>query len=100
MIDLQAELEKRLRALYALALDFLSEEEARTLFCSVTKRRRGQRGPGRKPSAAPNREAERKRRARNPPLHFRIERELTREDIERIDQLYLGRMDAIISDKK
>jgi hypothetical protein len=38
MIDLQAELKQRIQALYEIALDFLSEEEARDLFCSVTKR--------------------------------------------------------------
>lgn len=50
MVDLQAELKRRLQALYEIALGFLSEEEARDLFCSIRKRGRGKRGHGLNPN--------------------------------------------------
>ena len=100
MIDLEAELKQRIQALYEIALDFLSEEEARHLFCSITKRGRGKRGPGRSPHPRPGKDAERKRRAREgPPLHVEIVRSLTEEDVRSIDQFYIDRMDSI-ADKK
>jgi hypothetical protein len=100
MIDLQAELKQRIQALYEIALDFLSEEEARDLFCSVTKRRRGKRGLGRNPNPRPTKETKRKRDAREPRME--IERVLTEADLtdlRKSDQLLIDRMDGI-ADKK
>jgi hypothetical protein len=100
MIDWEAELKRRLQALYAIALDFMSEEEARALFCSVTKRGRGKRGPSRNSNPPPSKEAERKRRVREgPPLQFEVVRPLTKADIERIDQHFIDRLNGI-TDKK
>jgi hypothetical protein len=99
MVDFKAELERKVRALYQIALEFISEEEARALFCSVTKRGRGKRGPSRILDPSPNKDAERKRRAREPLITFEIERPLTEEDIRRSDKYFLGRMDSI-SDKR
>jgi hypothetical protein len=98
-MDLEAELKRRVQALYEIALDLLSEEEARDLFCSVTKRARGKRGPGRSPMRSPSQEAERKRRKREVELHFEIVRPLTAADLLRMDEFYLGRMNGI-GDKK
>jgi len=99
MIDWEAELKRRLRALYAIALDFMSKEEARALFCSITKRGRGKRGPARTLNPPPSKEAERKRRAREPRIEFENERPLTEADIERMDQHFLDRLNSI-GDKK
>jgi hypothetical protein len=78
----------------------MSEEEARKLFCSVTKRSRGKRGPARNYNPPPSKEAERKRRAREPPqIEMEIVRSLTKEDIERSDQHFIDRMNGI-ADKK
>jgi hypothetical protein len=91
----EAELKRRLQALYAIALDFMSEEEARVLFCSIPKRGRGKRGPARYYNAPPSKEAERKRRAREPRIEFKIVRSLTKDDIERSDQHLIDRMNGI-----
>jgi hypothetical protein len=66
----------------------LSEEEARDLFCSNTKRGRGKRGHGLNPNPHPTPETERKRRAREPALGFEIIHELTEENLRRSDQFY------------
>ena len=55
MIDFEVELRQRLQVLYEIALDFLDEDEARDLFCSITKRKRGKRGVGRNPNRCPRR---------------------------------------------
>ena len=94
-----AELKRRLQALYAIALDLMGEEEARGLFCSIPKRARGKRGPARNYNPPPTKEAERKRRAREPRIEFKIVRSLTKEDIERLNQHYIDRMNGI-GDKK
>lgn len=100
MIDLEAELKQRIQALYEIALGFLSEEEARHLFCSITKRGRGKRGLGRNPDPRPSKDAERKRRAREgPPLNIEIVRSLTEEDLRGIERSFIDRMDSI-ADKK
>jgi hypothetical protein len=99
MVDLQAELKRRLQALYEIALGFLSEEEARDLFCSITKRGRGKRGHGLNPNPHPTPETERKRRAREPALGFEIIRELTEEELRRSDQFFIDQMNSI-ADKK
>jgi hypothetical protein len=101
MIDFKAELRQRLQALYEIALDFLDEDEARDLFCSITKRRRGKRGLGRNPNPHPEPEAERKRRARDPARRFKIEveRELTETDLRRLEQSFTDRLTAI-ADKR
>lgn len=99
MVDLQAELKRKLQALYEIALGFLSEEEAHDLFCSITKRGRGKRGHGLNPNPRPTKEAERKRQAREPSIRFEIVRELTKEDLRRRDQYFIDRMNAI-ADKK
>jgi hypothetical protein len=98
MIDVKAELRQRLQALYEIALGFLSEEEARDLFCSIAKRRPGKRGPARKLNPHPTKEADRKRRAREPRIEFI--RELTDGDLRTYDRVLLDRMDRIIADKK
>jgi hypothetical protein len=95
----EAELKRRLQALYAIALYLMSEEEARALFCSIPKRGRGKRGPARNYNPPPSKEAERKRRAREPRIEFEIVRSLTKEDIERLDQHFINRMNSI-GDKK
>jgi hypothetical protein len=95
----EAELRRRLQALYAIALDLMSEEEARALFCSIPKRGRGKRGPARNYNPPPSKEAKRKRRAREPRIEFVIGRSLTIEDIERSDQHFIDRMNGI-ADKK
>jgi hypothetical protein len=94
-----AELKRRLQALYAIALEFMGEEEARSLFCSIPKRARGKRGPARNYNPSPTKEAERKRRAREPHFELKIVRRLTKEDIERRDQHYIDLMNGI-GDKK
>lgn len=100
MGKLETELRRKLQALYAIALDFMSEEEARALFCSITRRGRGKRGPGRNLHRSPTRETERKRRTREgPPIHFEVVRALTKADIEWGDQYFIDRMNAI-ADKK
>jgi hypothetical protein len=99
MVDLQAELKRRLQALYEIALGFLSEEEARDLFCSITKRGRGKRGHGLNRNPRPSKEAERKRHAREPAIRFEIERELTEEDLQKSDQFFIDQMDSL-ADKK
>ena len=99
MVDLQAELKRRLQALYEIALGFLSEEEARDLFCSITKRGRGKRRHGLNPNPRPSKEAERKRRAREPALRFEIVGELTEEDLRRSDQFFIDQMDSIADNK-
>jgi hypothetical protein len=96
MIDFKVELRQRLEVLYEIALDFLHEDEARDLFCSSTKRRRGKRGPGRNPNRCPSKEAERKRRAREPRLE--LPRELTEADLRRLEQSFEDRL-AAIADK-
>jgi hypothetical protein len=95
----EAELKRRLQALYAIALDLMSEEEARVLFHSIPKRGRGKRGPARNYNPPPNKEAERKRRAREPRIEIEIVRSVTKEDIERLDQHFIDRMNGI-ADKK
>jgi hypothetical protein len=100
MASAEAELKRRLQALYAIALDFMSEEEARVIFCSITKRGRGKRGRGRTPSCHPSKEAERKRRVREgAPLQLEIVRPLTKGDIEWADQHFRCRMNGI-ADKR
>jgi hypothetical protein len=99
MVDLQAELKRRLQALYEIALGFLSEEEARNLFCSITKRGRGKRGRGLNPNPRPSREAERKRQAREPAVWLKVGRQLTEEDLRRWGQSLIDQMDSI-GDKK
>ena len=95
----EAELKRRLQALYAIALDLMSEEEARVLFCSIPKRGRGKRGPARNYVPPPSKEAERKRRAREPRIEFKVERNLTKDDIAKSDQYFIDRMNGI-ADKK
>jgi hypothetical protein len=98
--DLQAELKRRLQALYEIALDVMSDEEAGALFYSIPKRGRGKRGPGRNPHPTPSKDAVRKRRKREgPPLQIEIERELTKADIERMDQYFIDRMNRIAVEK-
>lgn len=97
MIDFEVELRQRLQVLYEIALDFLDEDEARDLFCSITKRKRGKRGVGRNPNRCPSKEAERKRRAREPRWEFA--RELTEADLRRLEQSFTDRL-AAIADKK
>jgi hypothetical protein len=88
-----------LQALYAIALDLMGEDEARSLFCSIPKRGRGKRGPARNYNPPPTKEAERKRRTREPRIEVEIVRRLTKEDIERLNQHYIDRMNGI-GDKK
>jgi hypothetical protein len=96
----EAELKRRLQALYAIALESMSEKEARALFCSITKRGRGKRGPARSSHPPPSKEAERKRRAREgPPVQIEIVRHLTEADIEGIDQHFIDRLNNV-ADKK
>jgi hypothetical protein len=95
MIDLEAELRRRVQALYRVALDLMSEEEARDLFCSITKRGRGKRGSGRNPGP-PSKEAERKRRAREP--KYEIVGELTEADLYLLDKYTQARLNG--TDKK
>ena len=95
MIDFEAELRQKVQALYRIALDFLSEEEARELFCSVTKRGRGKRGLGRDRNPRPNKEAERRRRSREAGLQIEIERELTEADLRRLEQSFRDRLNGI-----
>jgi hypothetical protein len=95
----EAELRRRLQELYAIAVDCMSEEEARALFCSIPKRGRGKRGPARNYNPPPSKEAERKRRAREPRIEFVTVRDLTKEEVERLDQRYIDRMNSI-GDKK
>jgi hypothetical protein len=99
MIDFKAELRQRVEALYKIALDFLDEDEARDLFCSVTKRGRGKRGLGRNPTQPPTKEAERKRRAREREIRMEIGRELTETDLRHLEQSFIDRVNGI-ADKK
>jgi hypothetical protein len=98
-LDADTELRRRVRALHEIAVDFLGDEEARDLFCSVTKRGHGKRGPGRNPAPQPTKEAERKRRARLGIISMKLGRELTEEDLRRYNQHYIDRMNSI-ADKK
>ena len=86
-----------MQALYQIAQDFLGEDEARDLFCSITKRRRGKRGLGRTLVDRPSKEAERKRRAREPRME--LERELTEADLRHLEQSFIDRVNGI-ADKK
>jgi hypothetical protein len=97
MIDFEAVLRQRVQALYQIAQDFLGEDEARDLFCSITKRRRGKRGLGRTLVDRPSKEAERKRRARE--LRMELERELTEADLRHLEQSFIDRVNGI-ADKK
>ena len=99
MIDFKAELRRRVQALYKIALDFLDEDEARDLFCSIMKRGRGKRGLGRNPAHTLTSAAERKRRARESRFKFELVRELTEADLRRLEQSFIDRLDAI-GDKK
>jgi len=100
MIDLEAELKRRRQELYAIALDLMTEEEARALFYSIPKHGRGKRGLARNPNPIPSKDAERKRRTREgPPLQIEIERALTKADIERMDQYFIDRMNGIAEKK-
>jgi hypothetical protein len=56
------------------------KKEARDVFCSISKRERGKRGPARHLYPDPSKDADRKRRAREPHIEFKIVRELTTED--------------------
>jgi hypothetical protein len=108
MVDLKAELERKLRALYQVALEFMSEEEVHDLFRSVIpKRGVGQRGPdlhgrGGKPRST-SKEALRKRRSREARetrgVSIEIERELTEADLRESEQSIIDRMNSIADNK-
>jgi hypothetical protein len=97
MIDFEAEIKQAARALYRIACDFMGEEEGRDLFISITKRGRGKRGLGRNPSPNPSKGTERKRVARMPRIE--IGRELTEDDLRRLDQSFRDRMSGITAKK-
>jgi hypothetical protein len=99
MPDADAELKRRVQALYEIAVGLLGEEEARDVFCSVTKRGRGKRGPGRNPQSRPTREAERKRLARTPKYKWKVIRSLTAGDYRDLNQYYIDAMNDIAAKK-